>query len=448
MTQQEIEKRFGEYETVLASEPDLFISLKAAADEQELSISAKLYLYTIVPALTGFVNWTLEDAKKRGIKKLYFLARDGYQMYLIAKRLEEVRPLGIECRYLNVSRYSMRIPEYHLGLDKAVDKLCTNGIDVTVNKILRRAALDDDEAKEVIEELELKECNRILNGREIANLAGRLHSSKKLMTYMGEHSKTAYDNAMGYLKQEGLIEKEPYALVDSGWIGTLQETMETLVKSIAPAVEIQGYYFGMYEVPDKAKRDKYHTYYFSDKKGLKRKANFANSLFECIVSSQEGMTLRYEYNGTKYVPVKDESKNPNLAQLDENEKVLGYFLKKLDKIDISYDNILSVTEEVLKKFMARPTELEVEAYGNGLFSDDIVDEGRKNVAAKLSDKEIKDQRFVSKLLIMAGVKKAEIRESAWIEGSIVRNGGNVRSGLAHARFYKYFVYIRKQLKAI
>ena len=70
----------------------------------------------------------------------------------------------------------------------------------------------------------------------------------------------------------------------------------------------------------------------------------------------------------------------------------------------------------------------------------------QNVSADLSTKEIKKQRFFSKVLIMTGIKKDTIHESAWIEGSIVRNGVQIKSNLWHAHLYKYFVYIRKRLQ--
>lgn len=63
--------------------------------------------------------------------------------------------LNIECKYLHVSRFSMRLPGYHFNMEKSIDSICVGGIDVTPLKILRRAALTDEECQNILNELEL-----------------------------------------------------------------------------------------------------------------------------------------------------------------------------------------------------------------------------------------------------------------------------------------------------
>ena len=102
--------------------------------------------------------------------------------------------------------------------------------------------------------------------------------------------------------------------------------------------------------------------------------------------------------------------------------------------------------ELMKKFMSEPTALEYECYGKNLFSDDVTDEDQKKAAADLTRKEIRDQRLLQKLLIMTGIKKAVIRESAWLEGSAFGTLGEGRKllfELRHIRLYKGFVSFRK-----
>ena len=54
--------------------------------------------------MNGFVLWVLKNAQKQGVKRLYFLARDGYFMYQCSKIYCEKFQLPIECRYLSCSR--------------------------------------------------------------------------------------------------------------------------------------------------------------------------------------------------------------------------------------------------------------------------------------------------------------------------------------------------------
>ena len=364
----------------------------------EMPIDNKLYLMVIAPALVGFTEWVLDEAVRLHKSRVYFLSRDGYQMYLIANEIVKQKHLNIECKYLHVSRFSMRLPGYHFNMEKSIDSICVGGIDVTPLKILRRAALTDEECQNILNELELnKEKDIILNYQQVIQLREKIRQSKLIRMYIQRHSVDAYENTVGYLKQEGLCDNSEYLLVDSGWIGTLQCSIEALVKSMNPDIEVQGCYFGMYEYPTGSSHEKFHTYYFSPESGLVRKSCFSNSLFETIVSSLEGMTKSYE-----------------------------------------------------------PSIVEVKAYGDNLFSDDVIDGNYKKTAAELTWEQIRNQRFLRRMMIVSGVRKATLYESAWLEGSIVKaefrenksedTGRKAQLESLHVRIYKYFVFLRKQLK--
>ncbi len=181
-----------------------------------------LYLYSMAPMLLEFNGWLMEKCKKDKIDRLYFLSRDGYQLYLIAKKYIEVNKLDVECKYLHVSRYSMKIPGYCKDPEKAIDSICVGGIDTSLIKIIKRGGLTDAECEEVISETNLQGMkDKILNYKQVVELREKLKKSNKLKEYICEKSEAARRETLGYLRQEGLFDKLNYALVDSGWIGTL-----------------------------------------------------------------------------------------------------------------------------------------------------------------------------------------------------------------------------------
>lgn len=49
-----------------------------------------------------------------------------------------------------------------------------------------------------------------------------------------EKSDAAYETTIGYLRQEGLLDNVRYAIVDSGWVGTIQKSMQTLLAQEKP----------------------------------------------------------------------------------------------------------------------------------------------------------------------------------------------------------------------
>ena len=234
------------------------------------------------------------------------------------------------------------------------------------------------------------------------------------------YSKESYPKAIGYLRQEGLLDGTPFALVDSGWVGTLQQTIQRLLQSQDEKMRAEGYYFGMYEYPKGSRRIDYHTFYFSPVKGLKRKVYFSNCLFEAIFSAPEGMTLSYEKENEIYRPILDLKENPNVVQLKKCIGVLEQFLQYYEEPMKKKANI-NVVSSVVQNFMGNPTEIEVNAYGNTLFSDDVLEGHLQKVSAELSQEELRKQRFLSKIMIMVGIRKDVIHESAWIEGSIIKN---------------------------
>lgn len=423
----------------------------------EMPIDNKLYLMVIAPALVGFTEWVLDEAVRLHKSRVYFLSRDGYQMYLIANEIVKQKHLNIECKYLHVSRFSMRLPGYHFNMEKSIDSICVGGIDVTPLKILRRAALTDEECQNILNELELnKEKDIILNYQQVIQLREKIRQSKLIRMYIQRHSVDAYENTVGYLKQEGLCDNSEYLLVDSGWIGTLQCSIEALVKSMNPDIEVQGCYFGMYEYPTGSSHEKFHTYYFSPESGLVRKSCFSNSLFETIVSSLEGMTKSYDKVENGYVPVMNDARNPNADQMKKNIAALQMLLAQISFEKGKNTIDIGTIEKLFYLFMSEPSIVEVKAYGDNLFSDDVIDGNYKKTAAELTWEQIRNQRFLRRMMIVSGVRKATLYESAWLEGSIVKaefrenkSEDTVRKTQLeslHVRIYKYFVFLRKQLK--
>lgn len=446
----EEDDRLQKYRKLLARSPAYASAIAKTEAGRELTADTRLYLYVMVPALVEFVSWVLEQTTASGKRRLYFLSRDGYQMYLIARRITELRRLPVECRYLHVSRYSMRIPQFHLNPDKGLDRICTGGIDVTLERILQRAALSPEEASEVVRSIGWQDrCRDILNYRQVQELKQTLRTQTKILQYVGRHSFSEYGNTLGYLEQEGLLSDVPYAVVDSGWVGTLQESIQELIQSRRPQLTVEGYYFGMYELPKEAEPKAYHAWYFSPRHGLRRKARFSNSLFETVCSADEGMTLYYREEDGRYHPVTDLKSNPNGQQMRRNLAALQEFLTVTDGTFFGRaGKDIHLIERLFYLFMARPAGTEVQAYGDNLFSDDMLEGNLKKAAAELTEREIRNQWFFSRLLIMAGIKQSAIDESAWVEGSVVRCGRHTGRNLAHIRWYKYFVFARKQLKSI
>lgn len=447
-------KRIETYLEILKEKPALYRTAERLVADGNIEFGPAVYDTVFAPVLVCFVEWVLEEAKNRGIRRLYFLARDGYQMFEAAKILCEAGVADIECRYLYGSRYAWRMPLFALEGESCLEMICRGGIDVTFEKVMKRGGLTEEEAFIVAEELGWQERYRdILSYNEVMHLKQPLVDSKYFLSYVYSHSREAYKDTLGYFLQEGLFDSTKYAIVDSGWTGSMQQTLQRLLYQGGMQRELEGFYFGMYEYPKGAEKERYHTYYFGPEDGIVQKVYFSNCLYEAVFSAPHGMTVAYEEKGDAYVPVFGNVRSLNQEVMERLTDRLSRFLGEYvscrglcGEHSTDRGETKQIVYRLLRNLMGMPEKDEAETYGTLLFSDDVTEEYTQEVAVTLTPEEIKNQRFFNKACIMLGLKKGELRDSAWPEGSIARNGSGVKSGLRHAALYKYILYIRKALK--
>ena len=93
-------KRVEQYLKLLKQNSPLYETARVLVEDVDIDFEQAIYNTVFAPVLLCFVRWVLDEAQKCGIKRLYFLARDGYQMYLVAEEFCKHSRNQIECRYL------------------------------------------------------------------------------------------------------------------------------------------------------------------------------------------------------------------------------------------------------------------------------------------------------------------------------------------------------------
>ncbi len=406
------------------------------------------------PAMNAFVIWVLKAAVKKKISRLYFLARDGYFMYITAKIMCERLDLPIDCRYLSCSRFSIRIPMFHFNMGEALDYIVRGGIDVTLDKVLNRAGLDEHEKADVTDDIGNEFAEGVIPYSELQKLRTRLEVSDVFLNAVKKHSEEAFPVACEYLGAEGLFDKDvSFAFVDSGWTGSMQKVLGQLLEKSGHGRRLHGFYWGLYELPSDTDTDDYECYYFGPAFGTSRKAGFSNCLFESVFSAPHGMTLSYEKKGRKVLPVYADIRPENKEFNEQTERYLTVFTEKLaSKLSEKGKglHISGLKKErdtvcrLLDTFMGEPARHEAFVYGTLPFSDDVLDENEQQVAANMTSEELMTNHPVKKILIMTGISKDKLKESAWYEGSAVRNGKDVDRHLRAYRIYKWMLYGKKE----
>ncbi|MGI5894068.1 MAG: hypothetical protein ACOX6P_05670 [Candidatus Merdivicinus sp.] len=436
------QERMEKYRRIWQHSPRMAGILEQIVSPEEPA--AVIASFVLAPALGGFVEWLLEETMRSGKKRLYFLARDGYFPWKAAKVLCEKRCIPIECRYLSISRYAIRLPLFHRNWEKTVEFLCRNSMHVTVQNILKRASLTDSECQEITEMLGLSfPPEESLSEKNLAQVRHQVGRCKEFRRIVEAHSRAAMPGLSGYLQQEGLLDGISYAIVDSGWVGSMQKSLGEVLFLLGQTAPLEGYYWGLYDLPPGTQRSDYHTYYFGPENGLRKKIGFNNSLLEAVSMAPHGMTLSYRLEKGRYLPCYGK------MEADRNN-----FIQKMEQYLLPYIHLLADTEPdfdsreadrkvirgLMEKFMGNPSVEEAEIFGRLHFSDDVLDEEESEIAPILTEQELKAYHLIPRLMMTVDEERKKVQQSAWYEGSVVRSGRRVRYHLMQYRLFQAVRY--------
>ncbi len=426
----------------------------AIKNSSELSPEDETFIHVFAPVICSYVYYVLTDAKRRGVKRLVFLARDGYLPYKAALELGPVIAPDVELSIIYVSRYALRSAEYALpGID-CLDTICLGSLNLTFRKMLKRADLTDEEIEIIADKCDMSgRIDDYIAHKEIGKIKERLNDIPELYRFVHKHSKDKLKNTVDYLKQEGITKgcSKDTCIVDSGWMGTIQRSINRLISG-GEDKGLEGYYFGLYSVPKGVKKDAYHSFYISPDSGLQnllRKVNFSICLFESVYSAPESMTYGYEYSDGKVIPITKAEGNPNKDFICRAEGYLTDYSKALAEnikdSDLDLNEMRKMCYRLLKLCMSKPTVEESKALGKFYFSDEVVENGSDRLAAEWNKQDLKANRFFRKMFIKAGCMDGKLPISAWPEGSITSaaTGLSKKFGLMSEKASKTVTEIRK-----
>ena len=125
---------------------------KISKERGELLPEDEVFIHVFAPVICSFVYYVLRDAKRRGVKRLVFLARDGYLPYKAALELGPVIAPEIELSIISVSRYALRGAEYALDKTDPLETIFLGSLEPTFEKMMKRASLSDEEISNLQEQ--------------------------------------------------------------------------------------------------------------------------------------------------------------------------------------------------------------------------------------------------------------------------------------------------------
>jgi predicted HAD superfamily hydrolase len=199
------------------------------------------------PLLVGFGSWLVREIDKRGFSDAYFLARDGYLIQKVVTRLMRASADGrsaFRTHYLYASRRAFNLAAINELNDESLDFLVSGTSRMSIRQFLGRIDIDIDQHLDAVERVGFTTPDDIiLDGLGY----GRLRT---LLVGLGEHilarAREEFETLACYFNKEGLLDAGEVAIIDLGWHGSLQHSLDKLLRNMGATTRMTGYYMGTF----------------------------------------------------------------------------------------------------------------------------------------------------------------------------------------------------------
>jgi predicted HAD superfamily hydrolase len=195
----------------------------------------------IAPLLTAYVAWVLLDARKNGVERLYFVARDGQVLHAIARILARYLPVP-ELHYLYGSRQAWFLPGVFECMPAQLDWLTLHS--TTPRHMLKKLNLTPEEIAPVLRTHQLNNWDTHLAPAELSRF-WQVIQHPPVTALILQQAAAARQLTLAYFEQNGLFDAQKWALVDVGWTLKSQRAVRRMVQTVTPTIEAQAYYLGV-----------------------------------------------------------------------------------------------------------------------------------------------------------------------------------------------------------
>lgn len=266
--------------------------------------------------LYGFCKWLIEDLRKRGIKRVLFLARDGYIMKKAFELFEESNAFRTD--YIYVSRRSLRVPQLWMENNNKLRAIIPTRF-ITVEELLSSVGLNYENYKNIITQYGLT-SDEVLKADQIS-IDKRVESLLEcIWPDVVKNSKDEYKAFEEYVRSFELT--GDVAIVDIGWRGSMQHFLQRLSDKIGLDVTYHGYYITLSS--DMVKGQDMHGYLGN----VDNNSNGCNAL-RGFIGLIEMMFLMTEGSTEKYILIDNK---PEVKLYEYEYSHNGEMFEEVDKI--------------------------------------------------------------------------------------------------------------------
>ncbi len=353
------------------------VRLEKQADSPQAAALREVAAGVAGPVLFTYVIWVLQNAQKQGLNRIYFLARDGQILLKIARLCAPALGYEGELKYLYASRQSWRLPAVGVGDGSFLGWALENTDFLSPRSFLERVGLcpEDLEPRLLQHGLGVESWDRNLGRRERKELRS-LADEPDFIKRVASEATSRKQQWLAYLSEQGVLDGEKFGMVDLGWHGSLQHSLEQVLRETKVSLPT-GFYFGLSERAEERCLGCSFAYFYDERQGqgCLRRNYWAEPIMEVFCAADHGLTLRFERKDGRMQPV---------LKTPRNDRALAWGLATvqgaiLEFVELALANSTITWEPeglrrpidaLFDEIWNEPTHEEAEAWGTYPYSDD------------------------------------------------------------------------------
>lgn len=307
----------------------------------------------IAPLYVPFVYKILSDAARSGIKRIFFLSRDGYILYKIAQSMQFEFP-DMELRYLYVSRSSL----YLSGLPEITP---ANLISLTKTEF----CFTNETRLEVLENFVTSEVMEQIRQISLTDLGEDIFTDHNVLSILSRYRKEQGNLVLEYFIQEGLADTDhKAAVVDVRGTRTCHKAINAILSN-GGYPTVKGFYMEVFENRKTIKEaGEYDSIFYKERYRINSLNSFiyihelGNILEQYFSLSPHYRTIAYKKTNGLVQPVFEKSEIGNVIKdtVKCHEDVMALFSRLFisNKLQLHLYSVLLLSTRVLIHFSQKP----------------------------------------------------------------------------------------------
>jgi predicted HAD superfamily hydrolase len=388
----------------------------------------------VAPILVGYVLWILQQTRQMGLKRLYFVSRDGQILLEIARRLIGKLDIDCELRYIYGSRLSWNLPALaSLNVAQVSQMLKRPSwlLDTTSSLSLRdfwaRVNIVPEEIENSLSSagFQKEDWERTLSSNEQQMMHSLLEDCK-IYDLILQKAAQQHQVLISYLNQEKLLDATPKGIVDLGWFGSSYDSLQPILKSKNATLDV-GLFFGLRSRSNAEQNSAKKGYFFDEGS----QTGFASGLpglgivpLEMFCAADHGTVVSFVDNNGLAFPLfreKDNQKINDWGLTIVRDTVYNFTENLLldENFVNPYADVREASAQVLSTFWLTPTASEAIAWGDFPW-----ERGHSEKTDSLAEpyywKDVIKSFLTAKLVSHKGI---------WMEAAIARSSPAIRRAI-------------------